>query len=75
MEAVCSVVLITILESDQCKSPPLVAVAYISSNKLRFSSVRVRYGTLRSIAYMLRSSVRSLIDRQSIIVAIDHIDS
>ena len=45
VEAVCSLVLITTVESNKSKPPPLVAVAYISSNKLRFSSVRVRYGT------------------------------
>ena len=46
-------------ELSQTKPPPLVTVAYISFHKLRFSSVRIRYGTQRSIAYMLRILVRT----------------
>jgi hypothetical protein len=58
VEAVCSILLITIVELDTSKSLPLAAVAYVCSNKLRFSSGRVRYGPWRIIAYMLRNLVR-----------------
>jgi len=43
-----------------------------SSNKLRFGSVRVWYGTICSVAYMLRSSVRNLTDRESVSHTLSH---
>ena len=46
VEAVCSIVFITlVIQLGKSKPPPLASVAYISSRKLRFSSVRVRYST------------------------------
>jgi len=73
MEAVCSIVCITIvIESDKSKPLPLVTVAYIIFHKLRFNPVRVRYGTYRSMAYMLHSPVRNLTYMQSAILAVGH---
>ena len=46
--------------------PPLASVAYINSRKLRFSLIRVRCGTQRSIANMLRKPVRKLKVRHSV---------